>query len=104
MGKGVDYEPVPDGVIPEARATVEDAIKYIKGHPEETRPETPGATYTHAAGTFAVAAFGAAARSPEEQRAALKKCAERLIKTYGPEIIRFMKPELRGALGLDLDK
>jgi hypothetical protein len=65
------------------------------------KPEWTSSPYGHAAFSLAVLhAVSANEVSPAEERAALIKKRDQLIAKFGPEIINFLKEELR----IDLSK
>ena len=85
---------VPSFIPAIAQPTVQDILDK---HPSIGSYET----YGHAAVIFATAAYATELDETEEAKIeTLRVAAEKLIHQFGPNIIDFMRPELREALEL----
>lgn len=83
-------------MIPEAKATVIDIQEWLDQDPKRAITQ-----YGHGLGNFAWIAGVNRETDQELQKQILRRKALELIKDFGDQIIEFMKPELREALGLD---
>lgn len=92
-----DQNPHPE-IIPEAIETVSEIVNFLENNPDQTVT-----TYGHAAGMFAQVAYANSYMNPDLQRERLKEYALVLIQRHGPEIISFLKPELKEVLGINLN-
>lgn len=87
------------GVFPHGETTYKATIDYLTAN-----PEAGDTKYGHAIGMLGqIIACTEAFETEEKQLGYLKETANKLIEKYGPDIVGFMKPELKNALGINLE-